>query len=77
MHAHQCRWLNDTFGKTPTIGWQIDPFGHSATHASLIIGLGGYDALFFGRADYQARPLLVTRCRCSGTAAPARCLCRT
>ena len=48
-----CRWLNATFGKVPAVGWQIDPFGHSATHASLILGLGGFEALFFGRADYQ------------------------
>lgn len=48
-----CRWLNATFGKVPSVGWQIDPFGHSATHASLILGLGGFEALFFGRADYQ------------------------
>ena len=47
------RWLNMTFGKIPSVGWQIDPFGHSATHASLLLGLMGYDALFFGRADYQ------------------------
>ena len=50
-----------TFGKIPSVGWQIDPFGHSATHASLMLGLMGYDALFFGRADYQvpaARPSL-------------------
>ena len=36
----------------PTVGWQIDPFGHSATQASLS-ALYGFDAQFFGRADYQ------------------------
>lgn len=52
--GHQ--FLNDTFGVTPRIGWQIDPFGHSATQASLMTGALGFDALYFGRADYQARP---------------------
>jgi len=33
----------------------VDPFGHSATQASLLSGLLGFDSLFFGRADYQAR----------------------
>lgn len=39
----------------PTIGWQIDPFGHSATQASLLSAEVGFDALFFGRIDYQDR----------------------
>ena len=46
-------FLKEQFGKVPTIGWQLDPFGHSATHASLMCGLLGFDGLFFGRADYQ------------------------
>ena len=50
--GHQ--FLNATFGMTPRIGWQIDPFGHSATQASLMSGALGFDALYFGRADYQA-----------------------
>ena len=55
--GHQ--FLNATFGVTPRIGWQIDPFGHSSTQASLMSGALGFDALYFGRADYQARlPLL-------------------
>ena len=28
------RFLRQTFGVTPRVGWQIDPFGHSATQAS-------------------------------------------
>ena len=51
--GHQ--FLNATFGITPRIGWQIDPFGHSSTQASLMSGALGFDALYFGRADYQAR----------------------
>jgi alpha-mannosidase len=37
----------------PTVGWQIDPFGHSATQASLLSAEAGFDALYFGRIDYQ------------------------
>ena len=37
----------------PTIGWQIDPFGHSATQAALLSAEVGFDALFFGRIDCQ------------------------
>ena len=47
------RFLYETFGKVPTVGWQIDPFGHSATQAAFS-ALYGFDAQFFGRADYQA-----------------------
>ncbi|KAK9839362.1 hypothetical protein WJX84_005048 [Apatococcus fuscideae] len=47
------RFLKETFNFTPRIGWQIDPFGHSSTHASLMCGALGFDGLFFGRADYQ------------------------
>ena len=39
----------------PTIGWQIDPFGHSATQASLLSAEVGFDALYFARYDYQDR----------------------
>jgi hypothetical protein len=47
------RFLNSTFGFVPTVAWQIDPFGHSATQAALLSAAAGYEALFFGRADYQ------------------------
>jgi alpha-mannosidase len=29
MYGHQ--FLKDEFGITPTIGWHVDPFGHSST----------------------------------------------
>ncbi len=51
--GHQ--WINRTFGKEfiPTIGWQIDPFGHSKEYASILSQMG-FDGLFLGRIDYQA-----------------------
>lgn len=30
------RFIKEQFGKTPRIGWQIDPFGHSAVQAYLL-----------------------------------------
>ncbi|XP_048480276.1 lysosomal alpha-mannosidase [Plutella xylostella] len=48
------RKLKDTFGQCgiPTVGWQIDPFGHSREFASLLAGMG-FQGLFLGRIDYQ------------------------
>ncbi|GAB4821252.1 hypothetical protein N2152v2_008298 [Parachlorella kessleri] len=46
-------FLRKAFGKVPRVGWQIDPFGHSSTQAGLLGAHVGFDALFFGRADYQ------------------------
>lgn len=47
--------IYEEFGPTanPRIGWQLDPFGHSSTQASLLTAALGFDALFFGRIDYQ------------------------
>ena len=52
-------FITDEFGPAaaPTVGWQIDPFGHSATQAALLSAEVGFDALFFGRLDYEDRAL--------------------
>ena len=48
------RFIEDNFGADarPRIAWQIDPFGHSSTQAALFAAMG-FDALFFGRHDYD------------------------
>ncbi|KAJ6403836.1 hypothetical protein OIU84_012101 [Salix udensis] len=47
------KYIKDEFGQLPRVGWQIDPFGHSAVQAYL---LGAEDStLFFARIDYQDR----------------------
>lgn len=38
------------FGVKPSIGWQIDPFGHSNTNARFFAEMG-FDAWFFARLD--------------------------
>ncbi|CAI5959628.1 unnamed protein product [Closterium sp. NIES-65] len=49
------RFLMATFNVTPRIAWQIDPFGHSATQASLITAQAGLEAVFMGRVDQQEK----------------------
>ncbi|KAI9915291.1 hypothetical protein PsorP6_007121 [Peronosclerospora sorghi] len=51
--AYGHAFLMHEFGLSPRIGWQIDPFGHSATQGSLLSHGVGLDALYFGRIDYQ------------------------
>ncbi|CAG2107047.1 unnamed protein product [Medioppia subpectinata] len=52
------RRLQDMIGPcvVPTIGWQIDPFGHSRESAHLS-AMFGFDGLFFARLDYQDKKL--------------------
>jgi len=53
--GHQ--YILKEFGEdaNPTVAWQIDCFGHSATQAAVLSYQAGMDALFFGRLDYQDR----------------------
>ncbi|RLN90090.1 hypothetical protein BBJ28_00023468, partial [Nothophytophthora sp. Chile5] len=51
--AYGHKLLMEEFGISPRIGWQIDPFGHSATQGSLLSQGVGFDALYFARIDYQ------------------------
>lgn len=48
--GHQ--FLLNEFGVIPKVGWQIDPFGHSATQGGLLTSSFGFDALYFGRIHY-------------------------
>lgn len=45
------RFLQQEFGVSPKVAWQLDGFGHSRTEA-LLKSMGGFEALFFGRSDW-------------------------
>jgi len=47
------KFLRSEFNVVPVTGWQIDPFGHSATQAALLSAEVGFTSLFQGRIDYQ------------------------
>ena len=47
------RFLKEEFGYVPRCGWQIDPFGHSSVQAGAMGAAMGFDAMFFGRADWE------------------------
>jgi alpha-mannosidase len=49
--GHQ--FIANEFGVYPKVGWQIDPFGHSATQASLLSYEVGFESIFFKRIDMQ------------------------
>lgn len=46
-------FLKREFDFIPRVTWQLDPFGHSATQSSLLGSEAGFDAIYFGRIDYQ------------------------
>eukprot|EP00039_Didymoeca_costata_P021082 m.343349 g.343349 ORF g.343349 m.343349 type:complete len:972 (+) comp22716_c0_seq1:109-3024(+) len=48
------RFLNNTFGADalPTVGWQIDPFGHAAGYTTLTAEMG-FEAFIGQKTDYQ------------------------
>lgn len=43
-------FLRQEFGTVSKIGWQLDPFGHSAVYASLMAEMG-MEAIFMGRIN--------------------------
>ena len=59
-------FLKETFDYVPTVGWQLDPFGHSSTQSSLMTYKMGFDALYFGRIDYQDMELRHATKECEG-----------
>ena len=59
-------FLKQELGVIPKVGWQLDPFGHSATQASLLTAQVGFDALYFGRIDYQDLEIRHATQECEG-----------
>ena len=59
-------FLKQELNVIPKVGWQLDPFGHSATQASLMTYRMGFDALYFGRIDYQDLSLRHATRECEG-----------
>jgi alpha-mannosidase len=47
-------FISSEFGMSanPTVGWQVDPFGHSGENVAFG-ALAGFNSLFVSRADYQ------------------------
>ena len=62
--GHQ--FLKRELGVIPKVGWQLDPFGHSATQASLLTARAGMNALYFGRVDYQDLQIRHATQECEG-----------
>ncbi|CAH2236949.1 jg23397 [Pararge aegeria aegeria] len=54
------RKLNDTLGPCgkPKAAWQIDTYGHTREHASLLAQMG-FDGLFIGRVDHKEREAMI------------------
>ena len=47
-------WLNATFGVRPSIGWQLDVFGHSAA-ATAVLARMGMRAVVINRINYNLK----------------------
>jgi hypothetical protein len=62
--GHQFLWRELQY--IPRSGWQLDPFGHSATQANLFTARVGFDSLFFGRIDYEDRKVRFSTQDCEG-----------
>ena len=62
--GHQ--FLLKELGVVPKVGWQIDPFGHSATQGGLLTSSVGFDALFFGRIHYVDLQNRQEKAECEG-----------
>lgn len=52
MIGHE--FLLKEFNYKPTVGWHIDPFGHSNANVRLFADMG-FDAFLFARVDYEDR----------------------
>ena len=59
-------FLKRELGYVPTVAWQLDPFGHSSTQASLLGSEAGFNAIYFGRIDYQDLELRQETKNCEG-----------
>ena len=44
--------MKDAFGITPTVVWQLDPFGHSSAMADIFAEIG-FDATVFARINLE------------------------
>ena len=45
-------WLKREFNRIPKVGWQLDPFGHSAANARLFAEIG-LEAVVFARMPFD------------------------
>ena len=52
MIGHE--FLKKEFDYVPTIGWHVDPFGHSNANPRLFADMG-FDSWIFARIDYEDR----------------------
>lgn len=46
------KFLKEEFDFTPTVGWNLDPFGHSDTNHRLFSEMG-FEGSFFSRLDHN------------------------